>query len=166
MKRICAWCGKYLGEKPGLDRVVTHGICDECAKEMNANLNQGLQSFLDRLEAPVLMVDHDGVVLTANLAACEKVDKELYEVRDFRGGDVMECARARLPGGCGQTEHCQACTIRNSVMETHATGKGIDKREAYQLIFTPQGEKKMRLLISTEKINQVVLLRIDEMGEA
>jgi hypothetical protein len=78
----------------------------------------------------------------------------------------MECARARLPGGCGKTEHCKACAIRNTVMETHATGKAVEKREAYQLVITPRGETKMRLLISTEKINQVVLLRIDEMAPA
>lgn len=26
---ICAWCGKYLGEKEGIDGD-THGICPDC----------------------------------------------------------------------------------------------------------------------------------------
>ena len=48
MKRICAYCGKYMGTKPpfgGLnhewDKAVTHGICESCKEkeigELNAN---------------------------------------------------------------------------------------------------------------------------------
>lgn len=29
MKRVCAWCKKYMGEKPG-GPGISHGICDEC----------------------------------------------------------------------------------------------------------------------------------------
>jgi len=33
MRRICAWCGKDMGETPGDG--LTHGICPEClAKEL------------------------------------------------------------------------------------------------------------------------------------
>lgn len=36
MKIVCAWCGKYLGEKePMSDTGTTHGLCQEClAKEL------------------------------------------------------------------------------------------------------------------------------------
>ena len=31
MKRICAWCLKFMGEKEPLkDKRKTHGICDSC----------------------------------------------------------------------------------------------------------------------------------------
>lgn len=31
---VCAWCGKYLGEKDGDGQTgITHGICPECAEE-------------------------------------------------------------------------------------------------------------------------------------
>lgn len=34
MIRICAYCGKVMGEKPPFeDRRVTHGMCDACLKE-------------------------------------------------------------------------------------------------------------------------------------
>ena len=38
MKRVCSWCKKDMGEKPGPDGQVTHGVCDECAKEMEEEL--------------------------------------------------------------------------------------------------------------------------------
>lgn len=34
MKRVCAWCGDYLGEKEPLDNPdVTHSICEKCEGE-------------------------------------------------------------------------------------------------------------------------------------
>lgn len=47
MKRICAWCGKGLGEvEPLDDSSVTHGICPDCSsklkeKDMNYLLRGG-----------------------------------------------------------------------------------------------------------------------------
>ncbi|KKM93056.1 hypothetical protein LCGC14_1212320 [marine sediment metagenome] len=32
MTRICAWCGKFLGYKPG--KGTTHGICPPCAQNV------------------------------------------------------------------------------------------------------------------------------------
>lgn len=35
LARICAWCGKNMGEKPPFnDSAVSHGICEDCAKKM------------------------------------------------------------------------------------------------------------------------------------
>lgn len=36
MKRLCAWCARDLGDKPGDTDVITHGICDDCADAMVA----------------------------------------------------------------------------------------------------------------------------------
>jgi len=36
MKRVCAWCGKFLGEKKPLeDKSVTHSICNKCLKKIS-----------------------------------------------------------------------------------------------------------------------------------
>lgn len=35
MFRVCAWCGKDMGEKEPLeDKSVTHGMCEKCLKEV------------------------------------------------------------------------------------------------------------------------------------
>jgi phage FluMu protein Com len=36
MKRICAWCKKYLGENEGSSDMITHGICPKCQAMMKA----------------------------------------------------------------------------------------------------------------------------------
>ncbi len=42
MKVKCAWCGKDLGEKPPYggrdgkyDKMVTHGMCDDCLQKQS-----------------------------------------------------------------------------------------------------------------------------------
>jgi hypothetical protein len=46
MKRLCAWCGEEMGEKPGEGE--THGICEKCAKKL---LNYDLAKMTDAVEA-------------------------------------------------------------------------------------------------------------------
>ena len=38
-RKICSWCGKILGEIPGLE-FDTHGICEECLHKEKALLEQ------------------------------------------------------------------------------------------------------------------------------
>lgn len=36
--RVCAWCKKSMGTKPGSETGTTHGICDKCAAEYTKDL--------------------------------------------------------------------------------------------------------------------------------
>jgi hypothetical protein len=77
----------------------------------------------------------------------------------------MECAYSKLPEGCGNTTHCVACTIRNNVMATFETGKSLERVPAFLNRLDRDSVYKTRFLISTEKVAEVVLLRIDEVLE-
>ena len=123
-----------------------------------------MKDFIDQLVRPVLVVNSEGRVKTGNEAACEMLNKGIDSMEGYMGGDVVECAYAKLPGGCGKTKHCTGCTIRNTVMRTFSTGKSQSKVEAYQYIQMPDDVKKMRFLITTEKVGEIVLLKIDEAG--
>lgn len=35
---ICAWCRKHCGHKPGPDGMITHTICPDCRRRMEAEL--------------------------------------------------------------------------------------------------------------------------------
>jgi hypothetical protein len=39
MRAECAWCGKHLGDKPGPDGAVTHGICNACREAVLADFH-------------------------------------------------------------------------------------------------------------------------------
>jgi PAS domain-containing protein len=165
MRRVCAWCDKTLGTVSSdvhSDAVITHGICDKCAFHLRAQVGMPLRDFLDGLGVPVLLVDSDGNIKTANKAVRQILKKDLPLIEGYKGGDVFECSHARLPGGCGKTVHCSGCTIRRTVMETLHSGKSHEKAPASLNRKSRDGSQPLRLLISTEKVRDVVLLRIDE----
>lgn len=169
MRRICAWCQTGLGEvesEADSENTITHGICPSCTTRLSSERGEHLQEFLDRLGVPVLLVESDVRVLTANKPARELLGKGLGEIEGRRGGEVIECVHASEPGGCGQTAHCKACTIRKTVLETFETGKSCLHVQAYPDIQFGQEVKTMSLEISTEKVADVVLLRIDDFGDA
>jgi hypothetical protein len=169
MKVVCAWCTLEIGEVTHQDDSqsfeVTHGICKSCKDYFFGDRHLTLDKFLNRLEAPVLMVNAQGEVVLANDRALQLLQKDLAAVSGFRGGDVMECAYARLPGGCGNTLHCATCTIRLSVMETFKTGICLQQVPAYLNRLNHRSVRKIKFLVSTEKVDDIVLLRIDEVAE-
>jgi len=121
-----------------------------------------LGKFLDSLKLPVVMINRTGAVVTGNDEARKLLKKGLPEIEGCKGGDVFECAYARLPEGCGQTTHCSGCTIRRAVMKTFETGRSLLKVPATLNRYVPGNPQKIKMLISTEKLADMVLLRIDE----
>jgi hypothetical protein len=166
MQVICAWCQKDLGYKPDDEETanfeITHGICDSCSAYFFSDQPHTLDSFLNQLPAPILMVNGEGTVVSANDQLLQFLGKDMAAVRGLKGGDVMECVYARLPEGCGNTRHCVACTIRNNVMATFETGQSLKRVPAFLNRVDRQSVHKMEFLISTEKVGETVLLRIDE----
>lgn len=168
MKSVCAWCNTVLadGGASAESRPITHGMCLQCAQEFLADLAEPMRDFLDRLGVPVLVVDSGAVVRNANAQACELLGKDLAGIQDHRPGEVVECIHSSAPGGCGRQLHCQSCTIRKIVLETHATGRSFKRVPAYPDLQTCDGVKRTRVEISSELVNDLVLLRIHEIREA
>lgn len=169
MKIICAWCEKEIGNK--LDQAeasnfeISHGICGSCKDYFFSDQARTLDQFLNQLDAPVLMVNPQGEVVLANNQALQFLGKDLASVQGFMGGDVMECVYAKLPEGCGDTQHCVACTIRDNVMATFKTGKSLRRVPAFLNRLKRHSVHQIRFLVSTERVDEVVLLRIDEVIE-
>ena len=164
MGKTCSWCKAELPTENGEPaRVVTRSFCPACQEYFSSPRNpMSLGQFLNQIGVPVLVMDDDVRVLGFNEPARDLLGGRLDCCLGRFGGDVLECAYARLPGGCGNTEHCKACAIRRTVTATHATGDSKENVPAYQDIVTPVGTREVRFLISTEKVGSFVLLRIDE----
>ena len=163
MRILCGWCGAELGTRESEvhpAEAITHGVCPECAHHLFAQMGMPLQEYLDGLAAPVAVVDGDARVLTANAQARTMLEKDLEEI-DGQPGDVFECAYAGLPEGCGHTVHCSGCAIRRTVMATHESGRSRVHAPATLYAGTQADITPVDLLISTEKVGDVVLLRID-----
>jgi hypothetical protein len=165
MDRICAWCGDVIDEAHAANKVqsiiLEHGICSNCAAIVLSDNGYYLASYLDELEAPVIVIDSDARVLTANNQACAILHKDQVSIQGYRGGEVFECAYSKLPGGCGNTVHCSGCTVRRTVMDTMKTGRSHLRTPAYLHHGTPEEFRRVDYFISTEKVEDAVLLRID-----
>jgi hypothetical protein len=102
------------------------------------------------------------MIAAANIAAQSLVGVNRPEIACSTVGEVIECVNVDLPGGCGKAECCRACTIRNTVVNTLATDCNFKHVPAYQDVRGADGVQRTRFLISTEKVGDAVLLKIDE----
>jgi len=182
MKRVCAWCGTELDGKVSRDdsdQPITHGICEACSTNLWGEVGTPLHTFLESLGIPTLLVTgavvvdgalgEEGVVGVAGAivvdGANEKALEMLGKSQDAVGGkptgQVFDCINADLPGGCGRTVHCSACTLRNVVTQTFTLGEGqIRVPVALEVRLGGSTEEKL-FLVTTEKMADRVLVRIE-----
>lgn len=169
MKRVCSWCQREFGTKEGNgqpDDAITSMICQDCWNEMFPD-GHSTASFLNRLDAPVAVVNDRGRLLGANRAG-----EALSEARGLETpvgetiGRVFDCAHY-AGGDCGRTIHCSACAIRDAVMRTHQTKVGVHqvpavlKRQADDAV----EPGRVDLLVSTEYHRGLVCLQIEELTQ-
>jgi len=167
MRSVCAWCGAEIRTATGNSdpAIGSHGICVTCADRFFRPRDRTMHGFLNQMDAPTVLVDGDVRVLEANDEALRLLGKTRDDIVGYRGGDVLECAHALLPGGCGRTVHCAGCEMRQSVTQTFVTGVGVDHKVAF-IRQRPQVDDTARtdraVTISTEKVGGLVLLRLDQ----
>ena len=165
MKRVCAWCNTSLGTIESdlhHESAITHGICDSCLNKIFANKTIDFLPFLNSITAPVVLIDENNTYLSANDIALDYLGAEHKDLNSKRTGDVFKCQNAHLPGGCGQTDQCGGCQMRQLITDTYI---GKDKFEHVPVtLIQKHGEtrKRIDLELTTEKVNGLVLLRIDD----
>jgi len=165
MKIVCAWCGKEMESVTTVhqeNKQISHGICDDCRFKLEYD-SLGLEDFIITLKTPILVVDSQVRVQSANSRAMDLLQTSREKIENELAGDVIQCAYSDLPGGCGKSIHCSGCAIRNSAEKTYETGQSLTNVKAYQILKTPAGPKHKIILISTEKVGDLVLLQIDDL---
>lgn len=157
---ICSYCRKNLGQKePFQDQRMSHTMCPECLGYFMKQI-KGLpiEKYLENFLFPVLIVNADGRIIASNLAAEKMTGKTSDEISGFLGGEVMECQYARLPEGCGNTVHCESCTIRRAIMSVMENGQSQDHKN----VKLKQDDKEIKMIISVKKIDDVVQMIVEE----
>ncbi|PLY03466.1 MAG: hypothetical protein C0623_01400 [Desulfuromonas sp.] len=164
IKRVCTYCKSELGTvADAVDEVrISHGICLECLRENHQHHLKSLDEFLETVTTPLVLVDDQRRVVYANSPACNIVGKELDQVTGLLGGEFIDCVYAADPEGCGAAVHCQSCVIRREVEKTALTGFPSRRVPAILDLAKESGDQTVRFLISTEKIDDVVFVQIDE----
>lgn len=160
MKVICSYCRCDMGEKEPLeDESISHGMCDDCEDYITKQLDGvSYDEYLGLFDYPVVLINPEGRVAAANDYAYKLLGKSRDRVRGFLGGEAFECAYARRPEGCGETAHCETCTVRNLVQLTFKTKKAYT-RKVVQLS-AEQGP--MEMIVSTSIKDEAVVLAVHE----
>lgn len=164
MIQVCAWCEEKIREVEDSQPGVSHGICANCTDNFRFQEGVALSEYIDSLPEPVYVVDDNLVVQGVNRIGCTVLDKHSHDIIKELGGDVFECAYARLPERCGRTIHCSGCTIRKAVKETFQTGEPRIKVPAILNQDDEDEPSVAYLTITTVKSDEVVFLRIDKMS--
>lgn len=160
MRVVCSYCRKYLPDKAPLDDEGTsHTICPECYDYFVEQLEGlPLDKYLDRFDAPVMIVDDDCRIVAANAKAADITGKPEREIVGKYGGNALECVYSRLPGGCGKTVHCETCAIRRAVQQALETGKPQMRIPVH--IQREDGEVSLKF--SVVKIGALIRIMIEE----
>lgn len=160
MKTVCSFCAAVIREGTGPDDEVSHGVCPSCHQKILSQYGFDARKFLELFDAPVLLVDDDARVLAANHLALSLTGRSAAAAHRRYCGDVLECVNACLEKGCGKTQFCPDCIFRNSVTETYTTGRPVTDRPATLCRRRVGGDGKVRMLVSTRKDGDAVLLRL------
>lgn len=164
MRRQCAWCKKIMDDAAAdamESREITHGICDECLTNWDFQQGVNVYRFLDSLNTPLFVRGEDDNVQFVNRAAATLLGLDRSELTPKKPGLVFECQYARLPEGCGNTIHCSGCAMRLAIKQTATTGQGVVRQPAKLKL----EDREAGLLITTEKVGDLILMRIDEMTD-
>ena len=127
--------------------------------------------LFDAVPSPVLIVDDDIRILDYNVAGAELLgeDRRLQYMKS--SGDALHCVHSfESPEGCGRSEDCWDCIVRNSVSEALRDGKVCRRRAMMQLVDDrTKSRKEVMLLLTASPFRyeekNLVLLVLDDVSE-
>jgi len=157
----CRVCGKEIAlDCQTVRRNITHGICDNCAVLVSATSDNTV--LLESIDAPILLMQgNPRQIVTANRRALELFEKELPQIEKHRGGQVFDCIHSFTEAGCGIDANCENCKIKNAIIDTFTTATSHNGVSTELPIRKANGTKTYALQVSTEKIGDLALVRVD-----
>ena len=166
-KQICKWCKTEVNVsyEQSLKFIITGGVCISCANKISNKIDNtiGNRKYLDAIDNPVLLMQPEPrQVYTANKKASMLFGKELFQMEGFRGGQVFDCVQAFTEAGCGKDINCEKCKIKAAIVDTFITGNSFNWITSPLEIIKNDEINKYLIQISTEKVGEFALVRIDQ----
>jgi PAS domain S-box-containing protein len=115
--------------------------------------NAQLQALFDVANVGILLLDERGVVTRVNRTLTRWVGKDLTASGNLQPGDVVGCVHAlAAPEGCGTTERCRGCPIRNAFESVLKTGRPVHDVETETVISVAGVEHHLWLEVSADPV--------------
>ncbi|ACM20199.1 hypothetical protein Geob_1842 [Geotalea daltonii FRC-32] len=139
---------------------VKNDISEKSSQQVPDELS--CREWINAIDVPTLLMQgNPRQVITANRRALELFGKELHEVEGRRGGQVFDCIYAFTEDGCGKDSHCEGCKIRDGIIDTFTTGKSHSRVSTSLQIQKSNQIMPYILQVSTEKVGDLALVRIE-----
>lgn len=168
--QICRWCQTEFSVTPKKcsDFIITGGSCISCDNIVFKSNNViTIRGFIDTIDIPILVLQAEPrQVFTANKKACELFGKGLHQMEGFRGGQVFDCVQSFTEAGCGKDINCENCDIKGAIIGTLTMGNSFENIKSTLDIKKDDKISTYLLQISTEKVGDLALVRIDEYKQA
>jgi len=141
--------------------------------ELTDNLHGGsmkndiFKKIFQSMPMSAFVVDKDARIFAYNKHAERNLlGKSAYKIIRKRCGDVLLCVNSfNTKRGCGGSEECKSCVLRNSVKKTFSAGSVFRKATALEL---KHGRKKVNvsIVLSAVKLNRSrALVMIEDITE-
>jgi PAS domain-containing protein len=99
------------------------------------------RSLFDAVPSPVLIVDAEVRILDYNVAGAALLGPDRSSQLLKRGGEALHCIHSyEDPEGCGHSEHCSDCVIRDTVGEVLRGGATFRRTAKMGIRNGPDGE--------------------------
>jgi PAS domain-containing protein len=126
-------------------------------------------SILDAIPLPIFVVDEDVRIFWSNQSAAPLLDREPDLAFLRRCGEVMHCLHAvESTAGCGRTEFCKDCPIRNSVQQSIQGQRVVRKKNRMRMVGKDQ-VVEINMLVTTAPFayqdESLVLLILEDISE-
>jgi len=127
-----------------------------------------LRVLLDAIPSFVFIADREVRILDANRAARRWIGDEPGSKLNQLGGNVLNCIFSREPGGCGRTDACPSCLIRESV-EAVRPDERAPNRLAHTILETAGRKEDRWFRVSASPLaldgRDLVLLVLEEVTQ-
>ena len=148
---FCYRCRQSLDQKDDL-RVLTR-TCGPCFTALLSSRDRNLSEYLESLEMPSALVDHNQTILFSNSLFRGMMGEN--ETVGLRVGEALDCMYAGTLGRCGDTVACLLCRLKRSVEHTLLTGEGL---RAVPISYPHRASSRKSFVLTTEKVGNAVLI--------
>ena len=128
-----------------------------------------IERILEAIPLPIFVVDEDVRIFWSNQSAAPLLGMEPRLAYQRRCGEVFHCVHALESNeGCGQTEFCKACPIRNSVRQS-INGQRVVRRKNMLRVRGKDRVEEINMLVTTAPFayqdESLVLLILEDINE-
>ncbi len=142
-------------------------------KQFEAELQEQknvLETIFNHAPVAMLLVNGEGRIANINHTGVEAIGKQREDILGSLGGAAFSCVNSFKDKGCGASEECTGCVIRNTFTESFNTGRDFHKVDGTLNIILDGEISTRHLLISAARVglngNTNVMLSLDDVTDS